>query len=64
MIDSWESFVDAVDLFIKMDKDNAYRFEPKAEEKKMLRNEIEQAISQHRKKVEEIKRNKQLSLFD
>lgn len=63
-INSWETFVDAVDEFIRMNKDNSYQFEPKREEKKKLMNEIDVAIKSHRKRVLEQEQKKQLNLFE
>ena len=63
IINSWETFVDAVDEFIKMNEDNSYLFEPKRQEKKKLQNEIKTAIKDHRKKVLALAEKKQLDLF-
>lgn len=63
-INSWESFVDAVYEYCRMNEDNSYLFEPKVKEKNQLRKQIQIAIKEHRKKVVEHAKKKQLSLFD
>ena len=64
VINSWETFVDAVDEYIKMNENNSYQFEPKRAEKIKLMNEIKAAIKAHRKKVIEMMEKKQLNLFE
>lgn len=62
-IDSWESFLNAVDDYIQMNEDNSYMFEPKSLEKKKLKNELKAVIKEHRKRVIEKERSKQQELF-